>query len=376
MLTNYEATGFDAPTFNLAAQIAGADSLESSLEVEFEKQSPAARRDRKMRVLCLHGFGQSGDFFRMKMKRITQYLENALDPDLQADHADGIEWMFPDGPIELTTEAQQSDILEMRAWWTRLDFTIRLDQLYSSLDYLTKYIREYGPFDGIFGFSQGASIAMMLTALCEGSVRPERVTALANQGLPLLIPPPQSPFKFAIACSGFRNAPQFYDGFFTPKITTPSMHVIADWDHMVSAQMSADIIAACESPIVIRHAGTHAVPTDRASMWEMAQFFNQSCVKAALAERSVATEGNPLRRASLITYANLTITAVTNVKLLSENEMPPLTEGSTSPKSSSRSSSPDDRQSVSGVTNATTRTNAMGKKRRLRFARKITVRRF
>ena len=55
MLTNYEATGFDAPTFDLAAQIAGADTLESNLEVQFEKPAPMSRRDRKMRVLCLHG---------------------------------------------------------------------------------------------------------------------------------------------------------------------------------------------------------------------------------------------------------------------------------------------------------------------------------
>ena len=300
----------------------------------------------------------------MKMKRITQYLEANLDSDLQADYSDGIEWSFPDGPIELTTDQQSSDILDMRAWWTRLEFTIRLDQLYSSLDYLTKYIREHGPFDGIVGFSQGASIAMMLASLCEGSVRPERVEALANQGLPLLIPPPQSPFKFAIACSGFINAPQFYDGFFTPKISTPSMHLVADWDHMVSEQMSAEMIASCENPTVLRHAGTHAVPTDRNSMYRMSEFFNQACVKAALRERSMVDEGMPLRRCSLlITSATLTVTAVTNVAL-SESEMPPLTEGSTSPKSS-RTPSPG--SSVSGKTN---------KKKRLRFARKITVRRF
>ncbi|KAM3413673.1 hypothetical protein BST61_g10366 [Cercospora zeina] len=367
MLTDYEAIGHDADTFDLAAQIAGADTFESSLEVNLEKEPPIWRRDKKMRILCLHGFGQSGEFFRMKMKRIAQYLEQNLDPDLYGDYADGIEWMYPDGPIELTTEAPQSDILEMRAWWTRLDFTIRLDQLYSSLDYLTKYVREYGPFDGVVGFSQGASIAMMLTALCEGSVRPERVTALANQGLPLLIPPPQTPFKFAIACSGFRNAPQFYDGFFTPKINTPTMHVVADWDHMVSAQMSADMIAACEGPTVIRHAGTHALPTDRTSMWEMSQFFNRSCIKAALADRSLAMEGLPLRRASLITQATLTVTAVTNVAL-SESEMPPLTTASTSPKSSGP---PSPGSGVSGMTNATG-----NKRRRLRFARRITVRRY
>lgn len=377
MLTNYEATGFDAPTFDLAAQIAGADTFESNLEVQFEKEASMSRRDRKMRVLCLHGFGQSGEFFRTKMKRITQYLERNLDSDLQADYSDGMEWMFPDAPIELTTDAPQSDILEMRAWWTRLEFTIRLDQLYSSLDYLTKYIREHGPFDGIVGFSQGASIAMMLASLCEGSVRPERVKALANQGLPLLIPPPQSPFKFAIACSGFVNAPQFYDGFFTPQVQTPTMHLIAEWDHMVSEQMSSEMIKRCENPVVVKHAGTHAVPTDRNSMWEMSRFLNQACIKAALTERSLAAEGQPLRRSSLlVTSATLTVTAVTNVAMsvasgCETEHLPALTEGSISPKSS-RTTSPG--SSESGVTRVTGVTQKRRKK--LRFARKITIKRF
>lgn len=311
------------------------------------------------------------------MKRITQYMERNLDSDLQADYSDGMEWMFPDAPIELTTDSPQSDILEMRAWWTRLEFTIRLDQLYSSLDYLTKYIREHGPFDGIVGFSQGASIAMMLASLCEGSVRPERVMALANQGLPLLIPPPQSPFKFAIACSGFVNAPQFYDGFFTPQVQTPTMHLIAEWDHMVSEQMSGEMIKRCENPVVVKHAGTHAVPTDRNSMWEMSRFLNQTCIKAALTERSLAAEGQPLRRSSLlVTSATLTVTAVTNVAMsvasgCEVEHLPALTEGSISPKSS-RTTSPG--SSESGDTGVT---GVMQKRRkRLRFARKITIKRF
>ena len=55
MLTDYEAIGHDADSFDLAAQIAGADTFESSLEVNLEKEPPTWRLDKKMRILCLHG---------------------------------------------------------------------------------------------------------------------------------------------------------------------------------------------------------------------------------------------------------------------------------------------------------------------------------
>lgn len=314
------------------------------------------------------GFGQSAEFFKMKMRRVTRYLEETLDQDLLAQYPEGIEWLFPDGPVSLATDTQYDTTqdIDMRAWWTKLDFTIRLEQLYSSLDYLTKYLREHGPVDGIIGFSQGASISMMLSALCEGSMRPERVAALANQGLPLLIPPPQAPFKFAIACCGFRNAPQYYSGFFSPKINTPSMHVIADWDHMVSAQMSADMIEACDDPVVIRHPGTHAVPTDRSSMFEMSRFMNSAISKAWVAEK--ATMGNPLRKASLVAQATLTLTAYSD-KPLDDTSPPSLTSSSGSESPTSGNPSPP--SSESEYSSVTTQ-----KKKRARFARRIVVRRY
>jgi hypothetical protein len=314
------------------------------------------------------GFGQSADFFKMKMRRITKYLEETLDQDLLSSYPEGIEWLFPDGPVALETDTLRSDgvrDIDMRAWWTKLDTAIRIDQLYSSLDYLTSYLREHGPVDGIIGFSQGASMAMMLTALCEGSSRPERIAALANQGIPLLIPPPQAPFKFAIACSGFRNSPQFYNGFYSPSIVTPSMHVVADWDHMVSVQMSADIIDACVDAVVMRHPGTHAVPTDRRSMSEMSKFMNNACVKAVVAE--TATLGQPLRRASLVTHATLTLTAYSHVPGGEHSTAPSLTHSSS--PADSHESSPASSISESSMTSAS-------KKRRPRFARRVVVRRY
>ncbi|EME81080.1 uncharacterized protein MYCFIDRAFT_23150, partial [Pseudocercospora fijiensis CIRAD86] len=210
----------------------------------------------------LPGFGQSADFFRMKTKRLTQYLESQIQSDLLDQYPEGIQWLFPDAPVRLTAETTfgvPSEDIDMRAWWTRLEFHVQLEQLYNSLEYLCKYLKESGPVDGVLGFSQGASIAAMLTALCEGSVRPER-----------------APFKFAVLCSGFKNAPQFYAGFFSPKISTPTMHVIAEWDHMVSAEQSAALIDDCEDSVVIRHYGTHATPTDKNSMYEMSRFMGNA----------------------------------------------------------------------------------------------------
>ncbi|KAF7190839.1 Dihydrofolate reductase [Pseudocercospora fuligena] len=351
--------------------------LESTVEISVEKKAPIPPPRRKLRVLALHGFGQSADFFRMKTKRLTQYLETQIQSDLLDQYPEGIEWLFPDGPVRLATETTfgvPSDDIDMRAWWTRLEFHVQLEQLYNSLEYLCKYLKESGPVDGVLGFSQGASIAAMLTALCEGSIRPERVEALANQGLPLFIPPPQAPFKFAVLCSGFKNAPQFYAGFFSPKISTPTMHVIAEWDHMVSAEQSAALIDDCEDAVVIRHYGTHATPTDKNSMYEMSRFMGNAVTR----ENTTAIDGDetcPIYALPMpglddiveteVTKHTVTVTTITEMALPSGTTTPNLSDGSSIGSSPTSDSPPSSVLEFGG----------RKKMRRLRFARKITVRR-
>lgn len=200
------------------------------------------------------------------------------------DRYDGVEWLCPDAPLRLVPDTRYDDgsldDVDIFAWWRVLDFEIRHEHLYKSLTYLSDYLKEHGPVDGIVGFSQGAAVAMMLTAICEDT--PERRMALAAQGAPLSIPAPQSPFKFAIACCGFQNALRYYDGFYSPRIATPSLHVVAEFDTMVSAEQSISLAEACTDATIIHFRGTHHVPTDRATLHRMASFIADSCSRRAV----------------------------------------------------------------------------------------------
>ena len=57
-------------------------------------------------------------------------------------------------------------------------------QFQDTIDYVMKYCKEHGPFDGIIGFSQGAALGLFLLALQDVESLPYR-------------------FKFAVSYSGF-----------------------------------------------------------------------------------------------------------------------------------------------------------------------------
>jgi dienelactone hydrolase len=139
-----------------------------------------------------------------------------------------------------------------------------------TIAYLSEYIAQYGPFDGVIGFSQGAAIALMLASLCEKT--PGRTTALQDQAAPLLSQPPQQPFTFAIAVSGFKGLQPYFDGFYEPKIATPSLHAIADWDTVIDAWETEALAAACEDTKIIRHPGAHVFPSHGPALRQMLDF--------------------------------------------------------------------------------------------------------
>jgi len=159
-----------------------------------------------------------------------------------------------------------------------LDGVSKYDELDSSLDYLTAYIHQHGPFDGVVGFSQGAVMAMLLTSLCESNSTPGRTQALQRQPVPILHAAPQAPFKFAIAFSGFKASELLYAGLFEPRIATPSLHVIAELDTMVENRHSLDLATTgCVDAKVITHVAGHVVPTSSAVLRQVASFVQDCC---------------------------------------------------------------------------------------------------
>jgi predicted esterase len=137
---------------------------------------------KKLRVLCLHGMYQNGKTFANKIQHLFSLS------------SDQMEFLFFDGPFALLPKVlvknqkirqskgrmlriQEKKEEEFRAWWRppspppHLSTTTTehetLTQLTEDREVLLEYLNQKissfdGEIDGVFGFSQGASLASWL----------------------------------------------------------------------------------------------------------------------------------------------------------------------------------------------------------------------
>ena len=141
---------------------------------------------------------------------------------------------------------------------------------------LAETIRDEGPFDGVIGFSQGSAAAAMVASLLEGG-RPEAFAAARGKDEVGLEYPIsfwkegnsgegreriQAPLKFAVCYSGFCAPGPVHAGFYTPRIGTPTLHVIGQLDTVVEEERSRALVEACveEERRVLVHPGGHFLP--------------------------------------------------------------------------------------------------------------------
>ena len=124
-------------------------------------------------------------------------------------------------------------------------------QFEATLEYLDTVFLEQGPFDGVLGFSQGACVAAVLSAMLEkGSL------------------PPNIKFDFAVLISGFLPRDACYSAICDPagsgKIRqVRSLHVVGKSDDVVEPARSykaAEIFERCE---FVEHDKGHLVPSDK-----------------------------------------------------------------------------------------------------------------
>ena len=148
---------------------------------------PQAPPQPKLKLLCLHGYAQNGQFFRERTGAVRKQLKSVC------------EFTFLDAPRPATGEfLGQIDEATRGAplgWYnTRDGNRPALSSAYAGLDESLELIRQtcqrQGPFDGVLGFSQGATLAALLclttdlfqfAVLFAGYV-PRDATVLASRG--------------------------------------------------------------------------------------------------------------------------------------------------------------------------------------------------
>ncbi|KAJ0411326.1 hypothetical protein ATCC90586_005735 [Pythium insidiosum] len=172
----------------------------------------------KLRVLCLHGYRQNGEKLRGRISAFRRTFKSYVEFGMFAV----VEWIMAQVVVELSAEQSdngesQEDVRQF-SWWDYHIDEATGDHTYSkvneSIAYLEKVYKEQGPFDGIFGFSQGGMMASLLFQL-------------------------QQTLKF------------------------PSVHMMGTTDAVVPVERSRQLAGRFENPIVFEHSGGHYIPANK-----------------------------------------------------------------------------------------------------------------
>jgi hypothetical protein len=279
----------------------------------------------------LHGYTQSGPVFRAKSGAVAKHIQKFFSQY-------NVSFSYPTGPMRLavsdipgqttsfattsTSPAANSVVdefddntIEAYGWWRRSDAVDPPEYrgLELGMATIADVIRREGPFDGVMGFSQGASAAAMVASVLEGSDRKSAFTKHAEESefgieYPKSIdgvvwrqdhPSPlqrQPPLKFAVCYSGFVAPGPRYAAFYDhPKIKTPILHVIGSLDAVVDESRTRALVDACEGDFeekqrdgrILTHPGGHFLPSQKVYLDAVVGF-----IKKCL-EGKYSYDGNP-----------------------------------------------------------------------------------
>ncbi|KAI9096161.1 serine hydrolase FSH [Phlyctochytrium arcticum] len=189
----------------------------------------------RLRILCLHGYTQNADVFRKRIAVVTKDLKKLAD------------FVFISAPHSLPDETPQSEFSRLaipegegqRAWWISEGDGTEYVGVDKSLDYIESVWKSQGPFDGLFGFSQGATMAALVASYLDPAPR------------------------FSFHVSGFipraKTQLELLDRL-SPKL--PSLHVIGNSDSWVAPERSEQLATKFgPSKKVMFHDGGHFIPT-------------------------------------------------------------------------------------------------------------------
>jgi Serine hydrolase (FSH1) len=182
-----------------------------------------------LRVLCLHGYHGSGAILRDQMRSLTAALPA------------NIEFVYVNAPSLATGDF---------GWWHE-----GFDGWERTRDWAIDLMCAGPRFDGIFGFSQGAALAGLLTAVHESGTAP-----------------PGFGVGFAVMVGGFTSDLPQHTDLLRRRLTTPSAHVIGRSDVIVPRKDSLRLAGRFVDPLIVEHPGGHIVPAGDAVAGPIAAF--------------------------------------------------------------------------------------------------------
>jgi predicted esterase len=201
---------------------------------------------KRLRILCLHGYHGSAQILRRQLTPLADGLTELAEfvcidaPSL----AEGDFGWWHAANAESPTNAGVGPGTKRYEGWQR------------TRDAIGSAFAQQGPFDGAFGFSQGAALTALLVGLGSGNNSDEPAgTARKNPDLSLA-------FDFAIMVGGFASAdPDLARLYGTgSNYELPSVHIIGRSDTIVPPVASIELASCFRNPLILEHEGGHIIP--------------------------------------------------------------------------------------------------------------------
>ncbi|KAF9648377.1 hypothetical protein BDM02DRAFT_3115557 [Thelephora ganbajun] len=220
---------------------------------------PHPTSNHRKRILMLHGYAQNATTFSRRMAAVRKAC------------ADEVEMVFIDAPhvlnpVDLATNIERMNVdpsekvndptLTPRGWWAKAD-TGKAEShatgLKASLEYLRDYLA-HEHFDAVFGFSQGASMSLIVSIMLE---KPHLYE-------PFLIDrkPVHPRFEYGICVGAFIPFGSICETLFATPFNTPFLHIYGKYDVVVLEERTKRVIELnnSSSKRVESHIGGHFVP--------------------------------------------------------------------------------------------------------------------
>jgi hypothetical protein len=203
-------------------------------------QARTGTTGRRLRVLCLHGYHGSAGVLRSQMQPLFAGLEDLVDPvylDAPSIAAGDFGWWH-------AVQREDSPAADDPGVGSRNKHYKGWER---SREGIIEAFRRQGPFDGVFGFSQGAALTGLLVGLRapEGHPTPEH---------PLV-------FRFAMMVGGFPSNDPAHAALYASRASyaLPSLHLMGRADGIVTLRDSQALAALFTGPVLVEHEGGHVI---------------------------------------------------------------------------------------------------------------------
>lgn len=213
--------------------------------------------ERKLRILCLHGYLQNAEVFKNRIGSLRKALKSRA------------EFVFLDAPY-LAQAANEQEVREAgggeagRSWWewrdvepgTRPSRAAQYSGWEASQAAIAAALEEHHPIDGLLGFSQGATAAALFL-----SYTPPQPQL---QPHPCAPHPAPLPLRLAVLIGGFLpKDPSYASAISAARPAVPALMVSGRGDTLVPEERSQALAEAFSEEAVewYRHPGGHMVPT-------------------------------------------------------------------------------------------------------------------